>query len=142
MAGMAGGRERLEPERGFPDDMDVLLRDRCQLAPKVERVAVEAAGRAFELGRVDQVRGADLCYMDLELRVAPDEDAGGAGMVEVDVAEQEVPDVRERQAALFEPSLERGDAARGPAVEEREAVVGLEEVAPDDVLGALVVEVD
>jgi hypothetical protein len=43
---------------------------------------------------------------------------------------------------LLELSFERRDAARRPAVEEREPVVGLDEVAPDDALVAAMVEVD
>jgi hypothetical protein len=66
----------------------------------------------------------------------------GACVVEVDVAEEQVAQVRELEAVLLEPSFERRDAARRPAVEEREPVVGLDEVAPDDALVAAMVEVD
>jgi hypothetical protein len=72
----------------------------------------------------------------------PDERPGGAGVVEVDVAQEQVADVLEIEAVLGEALLERGDAARGSAVMEREAVLGLDEVAADDALGALVAEVD
>jgi hypothetical protein len=65
----------------------------------------------------------------------PDERPGGAGVVEVDVAQEQVADVLEIEAVL-------GEAARGSAVMEREAVLGLDEVAADDALGALVAEVD
>jgi hypothetical protein len=70
------------------------------------------------------------------------EHARGAGVVEVDVAEQQVTDVGELEIALGERPFERGDVAGWPAVEEREAVVGLEQVAADDALGAAVMEVD
>jgi hypothetical protein len=70
------------------------------------------------------------------------EDARGAGVVEMDVAEEQMAQVCELEAVLPEPSFERRDAARGPAVEEREPVVGLDEIAPDDPLGATMVEVD
>ena len=70
MPGMARGRERLEPEGGLADDVDVLFRHRRELAPEVvERVAVEAAGAVLQLRRVDEVRGADLGDVDLQLRV-------------------------------------------------------------------------
>ena len=72
----------------------------------------------------------------------PDEGARGAGMVEVDVAEQQVADVGERVSAGGESLLERGDVGRRPTVEKREAVVRLEQIAADDALGAEVVEVD
>ena len=71
-----------------------------------------------------------------------DERAGSAGVVEVDVREQQVADVGQGQAALGEPLLQGGDARRGPAVVEREPVGGLEQVDADDALVALVVEVE
>jgi hypothetical protein len=80
--------------------------------------------------------------MDLQLRVLADEDPRGAGVVEMDVAEQQMAQIRELDAVLLEPPLERRDAARRPAVEQREPVVGLDEVATDDALDAAVVEVD
>jgi hypothetical protein len=136
-------REGLEPERCLADDVDVLLRHRRELAPEVvERVAVEAAGAVLELRRVGEVRGADLGDVHLQLRVSAHEDAGGAGVIEVDVAEEEVAEVFELQAALLQPPLERRDATRRPAVEERQPVVGLDEVAADDSLVAAVMEVD
>jgi hypothetical protein len=123
--------------------MDVLLWHRRELAPKVvERVAVEAAGAVLQFRRVDEMRGADLGDVDLQLRVLADEDACGAGVVEMDVAEKQMAQVCELHAALLEPSLERRDAARGAAVEERETVVGLEEIGADHALGASMVEVD
>jgi hypothetical protein len=88
------------------------------------------------------VRHSDLGDVDLETRVLPDEDARGARMVEVDVAEEEVADVGERKPALGEALLERREIARRAAVEERGPVLGLEQVAADDALGAEVVEVD
>jgi hypothetical protein len=125
------------------DDLDVALRHRRELAEElVEGVAVEAAGAALEPARVDQVRRADLRDMNLEVRLLADEDARGAGVVEVDVAQQQVADVGERQALLGEGLFEPGDADRRTAVVEREPVRGLDEVAPDDALGGEVVEVD
>jgi hypothetical protein len=85
---------------------------------------------------------ADLGYMDLQCWVFPDEHAGGAGVIEVDVAEEQVVDVLEGEAETDEPLLEPWNARRRAAVEERRPVVGLDEVAPDDALDAAVVEVD
>jgi hypothetical protein len=75
-------------------------------------------------------------------RVALDERPCGSRVVEVDVAEQQVAEVGEREATLGEPALERGDAGRGPAVEERRAVRRLEQIAADDAIRACVLEVD
>jgi hypothetical protein len=88
------------------------------------------------------VRRADLRDVHLQARVLADEDAGRARVIEVDVAEQQMTHVAEGQGALFEGFLEARDADRGAAVVEREPSRGLDEVAADDALGALVVEVD
>ena len=68
--------------------------------------------------------------------------AGGAGVVEVDVREQEVTQVGETDAALCEPGFERLACRGRPAVEEGEAVVGLDQVDPDRALAAGEVQVD
>jgi len=60
----------------------------------------------------------------------------------VDVAEDEVAEVLDREPAFRETALERGEIGRRAAVEERGPVVRLEQVAADDALGAEVVEVD
>jgi hypothetical protein len=80
--------------------------------------------------------------VNLQGRVLPDEGARSAGVVQVDVAEQEVPDVGQREPAGREPPFEGSDVGRRAAVEQREAVVRLEQVATDDPLGAEVVEID
>jgi hypothetical protein len=75
----------------------------------------------------------------LEPGSLPDERAGGAGVVEMDVAEEQVVDVGEREPAPREASLQCRDGGGRAAVEEREAVVSLDQVAADDALGAEVV---
>ena len=87
------------------------------------------------------MRRADFRDVHLKTRMLADERSGSAGVVEMDVREQQVADVGQGQAAFFEPLLEGGDAGRGPAVVERETVRGLEQVDADDALVALMVEV-
>ena len=53
-----------------------------------------------------------------------------------------MPDVAEREAALCEAGFQCLDRRRRPAVEERRAVVGVEQVRGDRALVAHVVEVD
>jgi len=72
--------------------------------------------------------------VDAEARVLPDERSGGTRMVEVDVREQQVPQVRELEPAVGQSGLQRSDGGGRPAVEERNAVVGLHEVHADDTL--------
>ena len=79
--------------------MDVLARHRRELAPeRVERVAVEPARALLQPLRIDEVRRADRRDVHLQRRVLAHEHAGGAGVVEVDVAEQQMADVGEREA--------------------------------------------
>ena len=63
-------------------------------------------------------------------------------MVEVDVGKEQVRDVPELEPARGKSRLERGDAGRWPAIEQREAVIGLDEVAAHVVSEAAVQEVD
>ena len=71
-----------------------------------------------------------------------DEHAGGPRVVEVDVAEQEMPHVRELHAVLVEAVLQRSDRRRRAAVEERRAVVAVEQVRRNGALVALMVKID
>ena len=88
------------------------------------------------------MRRADLGDVHLQAGVLADEHAGGAGMVEVDVREQQVPHVLQLEPALGEARLQLGDADRGPAVEERRPIRGLEQVAADHPLPAEVAQVE
>ena len=133
----------MQPDDVALCDPDVRRRHRRELAPQlVERVAVQAPRARFEPGRVDQVRCTHLRHVHDQVGMPADEHAGGAGMVEVDVREQQVTHVLEREAALREPLVEALDAGRRPAVEERRAVIGLDEEGSDRPRVAQVKEVD
>ena len=74
------------------------------------------------------MRRADLGDVHLQAGVLAHEHARGAGVVEVDVREQQVADVGELEAALGEPCLQLGHAGRGAAVQSARPVLGLEQV--------------
>ena len=138
-----GAREAGQAEHLRADDVHVLLGHGSELAPeRVELVAVEPARACLEPGRVNQVRRADLGDVHLQVRVLADEHARRACVVEVDVREQQVPDVAQLEPALGQARLQRGNAGGGAAVVERETVVRLEQVAADHPLAAEVQEVD
>ena len=80
--------------------------------------------------------------MHLQAGVLADEHTRGSGMVEVDVRKKQVPDIRQRQALLGQALLQRRDARRGPAVLQREPVVGLQQVDADHALVAEVMQVE
>jgi hypothetical protein len=71
-----------------------------------------------------------------------DEDAGRARVVEVDVAEEEVAHVLERQAVVGQSLLERSDTRSRAAIEESGPGRGVEQVTRDDPLGTPVVKID
>ena len=142
MGGVSRGGKAFEPEHLGADDVHVLLRNRRELAPeRVERVPVQTTRASFQAAGVDEVRSADLRDVHLQARLLADENAGRACVVEVDVREQEMAEVGQRDAQLGESLLQRRDARGGPAVVEPEAVLGLEQVHADHALLALVVKV-
>ena len=71
-----------------------------------------------------------------------DERSRRAGVVEVDVREEQVLHVAELDAARRERVVQRRKAARRPAVEEGEPVLGLDEVGADPALVAAVEQVE
>jgi hypothetical protein len=71
-----------------------------------------------------------------------DKDAGRPGMVEVDVAEEQVADVLKGEAVVGQSLLERTHARSGAAVEEGGPVRGVEHVTADDPLGTPLVKID
>ena len=71
-----------------------------------------------------------------------DDRAGGAGVVEVDVREEQVAHVAELEAALAQALLQPRERRRRPAVEERRPVARLDQVDADRALEAAEPEVD
>ena len=114
-----------------------------RLAPEaVEVVAVEPPRRGLEPRRVDEVRRADLGDPHRQLWVALHDRAGGARVVEVDVREQQMANVGQLELELAQALLEARQGRRGAAVEERRAVVGLDEVDADRALQAEEMQVE
>ena len=140
---VAGSREAVEPDDAIADDVDVRLGTGASSPHRlVERVAVEPPGARVELRRVDEVRRADLGDVDMQRRDArgrallrPPHGRGGCGREE----DGERRSARGPRSAR--PCLQRRNAARRPAVEERRPVLRLQQVAGDDPR-RLVVEVD
>ena len=85
---------------------------------------------------------ADLGHVHLYVWVVAHDRARGARVVEVDVREQQVPDVVEVEPTVGEPRLERRERRRRPDVEQGRAVVRLERVRGDAALDPGVQQVD
>ncbi|MEA2425816.1 MAG: hypothetical protein QOH13_2226, partial [Thermoleophilaceae bacterium] len=130
----ADGRECLPAEHVAGRDAHVLLGHRRELPPEwVERLTVEPPRGALEPRRVDEMRRADLGDPDCQAGVAAHDRAGGAGVIEMDVREEQVADVLEAQAVLRESRLERRQRRGRPAIEQRKSVVGVDDVHADRV---------
>ncbi len=143
MRRVARRRKAREAENAVAHEVHVAARHRSELAPeRVEGVSVEPACAALESLGLDQMRCSDLGDVHLQLGMLAHQHAGGARMIEMNVTQQEMPHVRKLHALLLEAVLQRGDRRRRSAVEQRGAVIGVEQVAPDRALAARVVKVD
>ena len=112
---MARRREALESHDPLSGDADVVLRHRRELAPqRVEGVAIEPPRASLEPGGIDEVRCADLRHPDRQPGMLADEHSRRARVVEVDVREEQMPDVLQLVSPLREPRLQRRDADDGP----------------------------
>ena len=101
MRGVPRRRKACESQDLVGDDVDVLLGDGHELAPeRFERVAVEPACARLEAGRVGEVRGADRRDVHLNVRVLPHDRARRAGVVEVDVREEQMLHIGQLDTAL------------------------------------------
>jgi len=132
MGRMTGGREARKPDHLVIDDADIRFRDRCELPPeRVEGVPVEPPRARLEPRRVDEMLGAHPRDVHLELGVLADEDARGAGVVEMDVREEQMTHVARVDPTCGERVSQPGEGARGAAVVERETFAGVDEVRAD-----------
>jgi hypothetical protein len=139
---VAGGGPGLEPERLVADDLHVLGRDRQELAPEpVEIVAVEPPDARFQARRVDQVGCPDVAHVYLKAWILPYEGAGSAGVIQVDVRQQQVAEILESEAVRTQAGLERAETGARPAVDQRR-LVAWKEIRRDDPRAPQVVQVD
>ena len=88
------------------------------------------------------MRSPDLGDPDRQVGVLPDERPGGAGVVEMDVREQQMADVGQLDPVLVEALDEPRQGRRRTAVLESEPVGRLEQIHAHRVLAAAEVQVD
>ncbi len=118
-------------------------RHRRDLAPQpVHVVAVQPRRAVDQLLRIDHVRRAALVHEHRDVRVRADDRAGRAGVIEVDVRQQDVAHVVPAHAVLLQAELERGQTRRRPGIDDRDASVGLHDAARDRVRAAEELEID
>jgi hypothetical protein len=135
---VTGGRERLQPRRVLLDHDHVLRRNgEWGAVGGIEDLAVEAARRLDEPRRVDEMWCADRVHVHLDLRVVAHDVTRCARVVEMDVREEQMPDLGQVDAAA-QLLVARGWAT----VEQRRPMRRLEHVDADHALDVEVLQVD
>ena len=125
------------------DDVEVLRRDRLHLAPEpIHVLRVEPAGARQELGRVRQVRRAATVNEHLDVRMLLEDGADRPGVVEVNVRDQNLPDVAEADALFLQRRGQVREGRRRPRIDERHTGGSVEDRGGDDLGTAEEVEVD
>ena len=108
---------------------------------RVELVAVEPPRARLEAGRVDQMRRADLGDVHLELGCSRTSTPAAPAWSRWICDSSRCRTSLKLEAALGQARLQLRNEV-GPAVVEREAVLGLDEVGTDDALAAEVAQVE
>lgn len=129
MGTMARGGNALEAEDRPLSRMQVALGNTRHLSPQeIETATVDPPRPAFERHRVSQVDQSALPHVDLQLRMFSHEMTSGARVIKVDMGQEQVPDVRQPQAARLKPGLKRTDGGSGTAVDKGRAIAGVSDV--------------
>jgi hypothetical protein len=132
---VARSREALEPQNSLGDDLDVLGRDGHDLSPEhVEHIAVKSPCAPLEPFGIDEVGRTSLGDVHSQARVGRDECAGGAGVIEVDVGDEQVAKIGDREAELGKPGFERGESRTRSGIYERETVVEIKQIGAKKLL--------
>ena len=98
-----GNLEAVEQLLAPAEDAEVLLGDGENLAPQSFHIVPVEPPRAVEQARwIDEVLSASLVHVDLEVRPAADERSACAGVIQVDVRQEQ------RRGALVAERLEQG----------------------------------
>jgi hypothetical protein len=122
---------------------DVRRRHRHHRPPQPVHVgvAVDARGAGHQLRRVDHVRRAAFVDEHADVRMLAHQRASRAGMIEVDVRQQDRLDLARRHAAGFEAGDQVGQAAGRPGIDQRDAAGAVEHGGRDHLRRALKTEI-
>ena len=123
--------------------MDIRGRHRQERPPQgIHLIPIQPRGACQQLCRVHHVRRTAFMNMNLDRRHALDDGPDGAGVIEVDVGDQQGAHVAQRQAALPQPGFEGGQARRRPGVDERDAIGPHENSGRDHAIAAAEIQID
>ncbi len=120
---------------------DAVGRSREDLPPqRVHPVTVDPGGAGQQLARVDQVGRAGGVDVDARPLLRPP--AGGPGVIQMDVSDQDVPDVRRRQAAPIELGGESGQRRSRSRLDQYRSLWPMDQKTGDDMGGTLELQID
>jgi hypothetical protein len=147
MAGMPRGSERANFKWRDADkvlvlqDSNAFRRYRNDFAPKsFHFVAVETRGRNYEFPGIDKMRRA--ARVDVNRRAKLRETPGGAGVIEMDMAEENMPDIPDAEASLRQLRDHGLEGRLRTGIEENQAVIGLKDSRGDDAAPAEMLRIE
>jgi hypothetical protein len=149
MGGVTGSTEDLEPAGAQGKSLPAI--ERAEIGRRngkeiteeaLHVVAVEAGGAVQEPGGVSHVRGAAGMHVDLEARVFADKFAGGSGMIEVNVREQDEVQVGNAEAVQSKLFAQSGNGGGGPGINDGRGVLGAQQGGGNRTRMAAPVQID
>ena len=135
VGGVPGRIEHVErPEaEGHPlaalDDPDPLGGNRQERTPELVHPVTEHLGRTRqEPGRIDEMGSAPLVDVDQQPRMLGDQQPDGAGVIEVNVGEENGVKIGDPEPASIELGPQSGEGRPGPGIEQHGTGRGIEQV--------------
>lgn len=110
--------------------------------PVVHAFGVDATRTRHEARRVGHVTGAAFVHDYLDVWMSAGDRAGGTSVVQMDVRQQEVPDVAPRHAERLEAGVERLEATGGSGIDQGHAARAAHEAGRNDVRSTLKSQID
>ena len=146
---MTGGEEDTQhvPSRlqrlAIGERDDPVFGHRHDLAPeRVHAVAVEPRGGTDQPRGIDQVRRADGMHEDLHVRLLAHDRPGAAGVIEMDVGDEDLGQLRGVESRRLDPGIERGESRGRSGLDQGQLVRSGQQVGVDDSVPALEPEID
>jgi hypothetical protein len=104
-------------------------------------VAPQPRRAGDQLRRIDHVRRTLLVHVDAQRRILAHQRAGRAGVIEVNVRQQNRPHVGHRDARRCQPGAQRRQRARRSRVDDRDAAGTVQDDRGDDAFDAVEVQI-
>jgi hypothetical protein len=122
-------------------DADAVRRDPGEFSPQpFHVVAIKAGGRRDQFRGIDEMRRA--ARMDIDGRAEFGETPRRAGMIEMDVAEEDVPDIARIEIEFAKFVLHIPESRLRSGIEKREAILCFKRGGGDDAASAKMLGVE